>query len=271
MRRLERMVSEYSNLLGVLSGKDRLRVVGSTVTQAPAIAKTRKLKALDAAMSRNTAVIFHEHVLNIPVQAIDRAVMAGTNDSYTFGTIREMLGNDVYLRAFQRDLHCSSVLDLGCNRGIFALIGRVVLGAETVIGVEPNEKYAAVHALLAQRNAVEPPKTYWKKVGSTSMEKADSAVVSIDTLIRENTLQTIDFVKIDIEGAEAQVFSEPGWLSITQNIAMELHPDVVDVSPVLEAVKKSGFRVLSMDQFGRPRNFKDAMFLYASRNGSLLN
>lgn len=271
MHQLERMVYEYGNLLGVLSGKDRLRIVGMTVTQAPAIAKARKLRVLDAAMSRDTTVIFREHNLMIPVEAIDRVVKAGTEDSYTFGTIREMLGNDVYLRAFRRDLRCSSVLDLGCNRGIFALVGRVVLGAATVVGVEPNEKYAAVHALLAQRNGVDPTKAYWKMVGSSAREMADSAFVSIDTLIRENNLKTIDFAKIDIEGAEVEVFSEPGWLSITQNIAMELHPQFVDVAPVLKAVEKSGFRVLFTDQFGRPCDFGDAMFLYASRDGSLLN
>jgi hypothetical protein len=271
MRYLGRIVYEYGNLLGVLSGKDRLRIVGTTITRFPAIAKTRKLKVLDAAMSRDLTVIFHDHDLDIPVQAIDRAVMAGTEDSYTFGTIREMLGNDVYLRAFRRDLHCSSVLDLGSNRGIFALIGRTVLGAATVVGVEPNEKYAAVHTLLAQRNGVEPPKAYWKMVGSSTREKADSAFVSIDTLIRENNLQTIDFAKIDIEGAEAEVFSEPGWLSITQNIAMELHPQFVDVAPVLKAVEQSGFRMLTTDQFGHSCDFKDAMFLYASRDGSLLD
>jgi hypothetical protein len=271
MGHLRRVFYEYSNILGVLNFKDRVRMVGMTITQAPAIAKTRKLKVLDAAMSRDTTVRFRKHGLNIPVHTIDRTVMAGSEDSYTFGTIREMLGNDVYLRAFRRDLRCSSVLDLGCNRGVFALVGRTVLGATTVIGVEPHEKYAAVRALLSQCNGVEPPKAYWKMAGSTAREKADPAFVSIDTLIRENNLQTIDFAKIDIEGAEAEVFSEVGWLSVTKNIAMELHPQFVDVSPVLAAIRKSGFRVLTTDQFGRPCALEDAMFLYASRTGSLLH
>ncbi len=270
MRLFERIVYEYGNVLGVLNGKDRLRMAGMTIAQAPGIARTRKLKVLDAAMSRDLAVSFHEHKLKIPVRTIDRTVMAGSKDSYTFGTIREMLGNDVYLRAFRRSLRCSSVLDLGSNRGIFALIGRTVLGAKTVLAVEPNAKYAAVHDLLAEQNGVEPPKAYWKLVGSVAQEKADPAFVSIDTLIRENNLQTIDFAKVDIEGSEAEVFSESGWLSITQNIAMELHPHFVDVAPVLRAIERSGFQTLATDQFGRACDFKDAMFLYASRDGSLL-
>jgi beta-galactosidase beta subunit len=267
MGHLQRVVSEYRNTLGVLNGKDRLRMAAMTITQAPAIARSRRLKVLDAAMSHDVTIRFRGHGLRIPIQAIDRVVMAGTKDSYTFGTIREMLGNDVYLRAFRRDLRCSSVLDLGCNRGIFALVGSAVLGAKTVVGVEQHKKYAEVHTLLSQHNSVETPTVYWKKVGSTVQEKADPAIVSVDTLIRENNLQTIDFAKIDIEGAEAEVFSETGWLSITKNIAMELHPHFADVTPVLEAVVKRGFQVLTTDQRGRPCAFKDAMFL----NGSLLH
>lgn len=272
MRSLSRFAHEYSHLFQLLSAKDRSRLLARTAAQAPAIAKSRRLRALDAAMSHDLTVTYRGHPLHLPLAAIDRMVNAGQDDSFSFGTIREMLGNDVYLRAFHPDLHCNTAVDLGCNRGFFALIARIVLGATVVVGVEGQAKYGPVQELLAQKNNVPPPRTYFKLVGSAEDETAKPAeFVSIQTLLRENNLATIDFAKIDIEGYEAAIFSETSWLPITQNIAMELHPHFVDTTPVIAAVSRSGFDFICTDQFGVPCKPADAMFLYASRSGALLH
>ncbi len=271
MHTARRIVYEYTNLASVLSPKLVGKVIFNSLRHAPSILKTGKLSPLDRAMSQDIDVTFHGRHLSIPVDAIDSHLLSGTNDSFTFGTVREMFANDVYLRAFQPSLHCRCVLDLGCNRGMFSLIAAKVLEAELIIGVEPLAKYQKVHQLLSRENGIPGAlaKPYWKMIGSTVAERLDSAFVSIATLIRENNLTVIDFAKIDIEGAESEVFSEPGWLAITQNIAMELHPEFTDIRPVLEAIAHSGLQMRTTDQFGKPCDVKRAMFLYASRTGSL--
>ena len=166
-------------------------------------------------------------------------------------------------------MKCSTVLDLGCNRGIFSLIAAKVLEAQTLIGVEPLSKYSEIHALLAFENAFAPPRMYWNLVGSVAEERLYSSYVSIDTIARDNNLSVIDFAKIDVEGAEAQICTDLAWLAMTQNIAMELHSEFVDIAPAVQAIAQSGFQVLLTNQFGHPCKLNEAMFLYASRNGSL--
>jgi hypothetical protein len=220
-------------------------------------------------MSRDMTVTFRGQRFQLPLRGIDTYLGAGISNSYTFGTVREMFTNDVYLRAFKDPMRCSCVLDLGSNRGIFSLIAAKVLAARLVICVDPRSKYERVHSLLSQQNDVPAAKVYWKLLGSTTTEQTDPAYVSMATIIRENHLSVIDFAKIDIEGAETEIFAEPCWLAMTQNIAMELHPEFADVTPVLKAVEHSGFQWKTTDQFGRPCNPQQAMFLYASRTGSL--
>jgi Methyltransferase FkbM domain len=271
MQIARRMFYEYTNLASVLSPKLVGKVLFNSVRHAPSILRTGKLIPLDRAMSQEIVVTFHGRRFSIPANAIDAHLLSGINDSFTFGTVREMYANDVYLRAFKPSLRCPCVLDLGCNRGMFSLIARKVLDARVVIGVEPEAKYQKVHQLLSSSNQMPdlPARPYWKMVGSTVTERTDSAFVSIDTLIRENNLTAIDFAKIDIEGAESEIFAEPGWLGITRNIAMELHPEFSDMTPVLKAVGQSGFEMRTTDQFGKLCDAARATFLYASRTGSL--
>lgn len=269
LQTMRRIVYEYSNLMSVLSPKLMSEALLKSLWNAPSILRSGRLVPLDRAMSRDMTVKFHGQSIQVPVRAIDSHFGSDISNSFAFGTVREMFGNDVYLRAFQDTMRCPCVLDLGCNRGMFSLIAAKVLGARIIIAVDPWSKYETVHAFLSRQDGMPSARTYWRPVGSTRTEQTDSTYISIDTIIKENDLTVIDFAKIDIEGAETEVFSEPGWLAITQNIAMELHPEFTDVIPVLEAVERSGFQSKTTDQFGRPCDPKQAMFLYASRTGSL--
>jgi len=54
----------------------------------------------------------------------------------------------------------------------------------------------------------------------------DIESITLDGLMSQFNLNRIDLLKIDIEGAEAEVFREPGlWLSRTAAIVIELHDD----------------------------------------------
>ena len=44
--------------------------------------------------------------------------------------------------------------------------------------------------------------------------------------MRENELSTIDFLKVDIEGAEREVFQNCAWIKDVGVIAIELHDRV---------------------------------------------
>ena len=50
--------------------------------------------------------------------------------------------------------------------------------------------------------------------------------ITMDTLMRENGIESIDFLKIDIEGAEVEVFETYPWIKKVRVIAIELHDRV---------------------------------------------
>ena len=56
-------------------------------------------------------------------------------------------------------------------------------------------------------------------------EMSDVHGIDLDTLMRDYNIASIDLLKVDIEGSEAEVFANPSavWLTRTKNIAIELH------------------------------------------------
>jgi FkbM family methyltransferase len=59
-------------------------------------------------------------------------------------------------------------------------------------------------------------------------QAASGEVVAVDipTLLRDHCLETIDLLKVDIEGAEREVFRSPDWLPHVRNMVVEIHgPD----------------------------------------------
>jgi hypothetical protein len=48
--------------------------------------------------------------------------------------------------------------------------------------------------------------------------------ITIGTLLREQDLSRIDLLKVDIEGAERELFEgDTGWLAVTRTVLIELH------------------------------------------------
>jgi len=267
-----RLATEYRALARILEPKDVVSLARATVTCAPAILKTKKLTALDFAMSRNMTVHFGKSRLILPIAEIDR-ILVQRNDSPTFGTVRELYARNCYLEYLPVRSPQRAVLDLGANRGMFTLLTLLALEAEVAIGVEPLQLYSSVHKLLLESNGIDPRRAprYTKLVSNRSEEKRNPDTnVPIETIMAEQKIDRFNLVKIDIEGGEKSIFSEPEWLERVDNITMELHPQFVgDLSLIPRALEQHGFDYWLMDQSGNRVAINSAMFLVASRTGSL--
>lgn len=268
-----RFFAEYSALSQILEGPDLFALAGATLMQCPAILRTRKLTALDAAMSRNMTVRVGKTRMAMPLAEIDH-VLAVHNDNPTFGNVREIYARNCYLEHLRLKSPLHAVLDLGANRGMFSILALLALKAEIVVGVEPMEVYASVHRLLLEANGCDLGRgpRYKKFIASPSVERQDSSQnVSIETILREQKIDRFDLVKIDIEGHEKTIFSEPEWLAQVDNITMEVHPQFVDdLSLIPKALEQYGFDWLAFNQAGHQTGIQNAMFVYASRTGSLI-
>ena len=222
-------------------------------------------------MSRDIQVRYRGGQFHLPLPKIDQ--MLGSDDNPTFGNVRELYGRDCYFAPFRFSGPIGAFLDLGANRGMVSIMALSCLGADRAIGVEPQQKYEAILQLLLQANNLSSDRAprYVRFITSPSVEARDPAHhVSIATIRREQGIDQFGLVKIDIEGGEIDLFREPDWLAYTQNIAMEVHPPAGDLSGIPAALKDYGFTFVCVDQSGEHRKINDAMFVYASRNGSLV-
>lgn len=272
MKSVSRLLGEYSCLYGTLTSGDFAALLVETARHAPEILQSKRLTVLDTAMSRDLTVQFLGRQISIPVAQIDR-MLAGKNDNPTFGNVREMCGRNCYLEPMSLPASVGTVLDLGANRGLFGLLALMTLGADRVVGVEPTAHYEAIQQLLLRANGISAERAirYNRFVASPSVERTDpTKYVSVQTILKEQAISRLGFAKIDIEGAEKDVFGEPEWLAVTDNLAMELHGHMTgDLSVIPQALDKYGFEYVSTGQFGDASPLEKSMYLYASRTGCL--
>jgi FkbM family methyltransferase len=167
----------------------------------------------------------------------------------------------VFEQIFVREEHrwadalkpCSDmlILDCGANVGYSAIYFLRMFPESTVIAVEPDkENFAILEANLnnSSPNVVTLNAAVWSRNADLNCgnmgfrdgmhwarqvsvpvngEKGDTTGFTIPHLLQVSGKARISILKIDIEGAEAEVFStDPGtWLKHVDAVAIELHDD----------------------------------------------
>ena len=143
--------------------------------------------------------------------------------------LREMLVEEIYVTSDFPIKHGDIVLDIGSHLGVFTLLA-LQRGASRVICMEPEPENVLLFK-RSFRNELETGKVVlidaaaWKEIGTLqfatqpSLEEADKSArgqvsesidhgisvraVTIDSVVEELGLESVDFLKLDIEGAEA--------------------------------------------------------------------
>ncbi|BBO75653.1 hypothetical protein DSCW_30700 [Desulfosarcina widdelii] len=107
-----------------------------------------------------------------------------------------------------------------------------------------------------------------KKLTAASHYGAPPPMVSMNDLCEFQQTDRIDFLKIDIEGSEFDLFSiNTQWLERVGKIAMEVHQDYGELDAIIGVLKAWGFKIWIQDKKGL---FVDTLedstgYLYASR------
>lgn len=201
-------------------------------------------------------------------------------------SIKQLDGNLIYCRPCTSDLvtmkttfldryhlppmalrNDSVIIDLGCNAGFTMAHYAVLYPNSKIIGVELDKE----NYFLALRN-VERYKqrcsvikaAIWNEDGSISYsgksedsysinvgrQKFENAGTSesltLNTLVKRMDLQKIDFIKMDIEGAEVEVLTKNNeWLEFVICMKIEIH-DKDNLSTIVNELTRRGF-VVTMD------------------------
>ncbi|KPL68839.1 hypothetical protein SZ64_12480 [Erythrobacter sp. SG61-1L] len=146
------------------------------------------------------------------------------------------------------------ILDLGANVGYAAADFANSFPDARVIALELDSANAA----LARRNLAAYPNVelveagIWSEDGEMTYggQRADgfaigkgektARTISLATLLDERGIAAADYVKMDIEGAEWELFRHPDWLARVNALSVEVH-DTDWMDPVEEILQQKGF------------------------------
>lgn len=164
------------------------------------------------------------------------------------------------------------IIDCGANIGLSAVYFANKYPDAKIIAIEPDEgnfKYLKLNterypnvtclqkAVWSKKEVlqmVDPGRGDWglqtKPVSDAGLPSVDT--VTIDELMQDFNITSIDLLKIDIEGAEKELFASgyENWLSRTRVMAIELH-DFFDptISPIFfNAIKQYNFETYSLGE-----------------------
>ena len=153
------------------------------------------------------------------------------------------------------------VIDLGANAGVFTVLA--ALHAKKVIAVEALSGFIPeIEKCLKQNKCLDKVYIELGLVGGrsgffsdkTELMKAlhyntEPPQISLSEITYRYQIEKIDFLKIDIEGSEFDVFSnDVSWLAKVDKIAMEVHINFGNVNQLVELLKNCGFKVWLADK-----------------------
>ncbi|MBA4145136.1 MAG: hypothetical protein C0523_05190 [Cytophaga sp.] len=166
--------------------------------------------------------------------------------SSDFSILRQIIMNGEYDIPFP--IKPKVIIDAGANIGLASLFFHVLFPDARIYAIEPDAGNFTV--LLKQIGSIPAIKTFqvalWDKREKLSLQtegvdswgiqvkqssgESEKSVNGIDltSFIKEQGIETIDLLKIDIEGAEWEVFNTDFdyWLKRTRILIIELHEDL---------------------------------------------
>lgn len=144
------------------------------------------------------------------------------------------------------------VVDLGANIGIFTLMAAQYANQGKVFALEPidlyfnclseNIKENSLNNIIPIKSAISKTSGEIKISGEMHNQVQICSCLSMNDFIQKYNIQKIDFLKIDVEGAEFPIFKDTSWLDKVNLIAMEVHPDFGNIEEIKFNLTNFGFK-----------------------------
>lgn len=175
-----------------------------------------------------------------------------------FGGAREMYCKKVYFAEQPVTLRPTDVVvDLGANQGLFTLLA--ALKCRRVVAVEAQQGFAREIARNLRAHHVQDRVAIEiALVGSgaglfsdpealraaSHFDRELPPTMTMPELMRAHQLDSIDFLKIDIEGSEFSLLRDAGsWLSRVDRLAMEVHAAYGSPVQLCRELSRAGYTV----------------------------
>jgi FkbM family methyltransferase len=184
-------------------------------------------------------------------------------------TAREIILDEVYRGVCQNVPNCRTIVDLGANIGLASLYLSHFYPKARLISVEPfpdtyellsrnlSQLVSAgrcelVHAALWHKNeqvfltrpTAQARYDALRVAADPGPACIETAGVTLASLLERFEIQQIDLLKVDIEGAETNLFSgDLSWIQRVNAMAIEFHGDSRQVSRFDERMREYGFAI----------------------------
>ncbi len=194
-----------------------------------------------------------------PFRVAQRGAQASLCGPQVFSGIREIWVRDVYLNHGLLSIPQGAlVVDLGANIGNFTNLALAQHGDVKVIAVEPSLKLAAGlkasvglngwGGRVSIKRAFVGVSTRVQESAAGDVDYADAPFVSEEEFLREFQIDRVDLLKCDIEGSEFFLLAEGSrLLSMTSQLAIEIHVWGGSVPGFLEHLRRVGFEIVSVE------------------------
>lgn len=273
MRQLKILLRDLSRLWRVADRRTFFRYVKNLALCAPAIWRAKTLLSANEGMRGS--------VCRFSLPGGGAVVL----DGKYFGIAKELYCRGVYFVlpefALGRD---ECVVDLGAHVGAFTTLAAV--SARKVVSVEAQAGLVPViEANLRLNRCREKVQLEWGLIGAgtglfssplrrraASHYVKEPPVIAVSELFARHGLERVDFLKVDIEGSEYDLFGgDLDWLRAVRRIAMEVHFDFGDPARLAAQLERAGFEVWLMNNdqqivtsFDR-RDGADSGYIFAKR------
>jgi len=144
------------------------------------------------------------------------------------------------------------VLDAGASVGDFSLLATEAVGPSgTVVSLEPDPYYYSILSENLQMNKIENCTPLALALSSRtgtglaflnkleSIKQIKTSTITMKDLLKEMKLSHFDVIKLDVEGAEEEIFDDVSWLSGVRDLVVETHGNAFD--RVFATLQASGF------------------------------
>jgi hypothetical protein len=232
--------------VAVLGLSTYTRLLAELPLRSVAIARAGDLRPLDRAMAGATSSFqFAGRRIRFDCAFADRLIHDGT---YAFGIVREILVRDCYLKHLPADtLHdLGRVVDLGANRGMFTVLAAAF--ARQVLSIDADARFRPVIEHNARINGFGHISVDTAFVGAGGALGAGArAGADLSDILGRHGLETVDLMKMDIEGSEFALFRQPAWLRRVRRLSMEVHPRHGDPQEIVACLREHGFAMAFAD------------------------
>jgi FkbM family methyltransferase len=138
----------------------------------------------------------------------------------------------------------ATIVDAGAHIGMASILFARRYPLSKIIAIEPEPSNFALllRNTSSYKNILPICAALWREDGEVTLgssnvhpkgafqivENGETRVraLTMDTLMRETGIQSIDILKVDIEGSETDVFASCNWIDNVRVIAIELHDRV---------------------------------------------